>query len=280
MPALPLTDFHCHSVFSDGVLTPLELLDLAQQRGVRQLAITDHDSVRAYSPMLTKQAQQRQIALVTGCEFSCVWQRRNIHVLGLNMDLSHPSLMQAMASQATARQSRAAKITRVLQRLGFVLTLPEIQKLAGVGSIGRPHFAEYLVTSGQMPSAAVAFKRALGSGKPGDVKAEWPSLETVLGWITNAGGVAVVAHPLKYKMTLTKLRSLLDDFRQAGGQGIEVLTGFQEPARVSALVDLALRYELYGSAGSDFHRPGQPWAELGRLAALPERCTPIWQLWT
>ncbi len=280
MSALPITDFHCHSAFSDGVLTPLELLDLAQQRGVRQLAITDHDSVQAYSPTLTRQAQQLDIALVTGCEFSCVWQRRNIHVLGLNMDLSHPSLIQAMASQATARQSRAEKITQVLQRLGFALTLPEIQKIAGVGSIGRPHFAEHLVVTGQMPSTAAAFKRVLGSGKPGDVKADWPALETVLGWITKAGGVAVVAHPLKYKMTLTKLRSLLDDFRQAGGQGIEVLTGYQDPARVNTLADLALRYELYGSAGSDFHRPGQPWAELGRVACLPERCTPVWQLWT
>jgi predicted metal-dependent phosphoesterase TrpH len=185
-----------------------------------------------------------------------------------------------MTIQAQAREDRAEKITEVLQRLGFDVALPQVQALAGLGVVGRPHFAQHLVATGQIPSMTMAFKRVLGSGKPGDIKANWPTLETAVGWITDAGGIAVVAHPMKYNMTLTKLRALLSDFVAAGGQGLEVLTGYQDAQRINALADLAHRFDLYASAGSDFHQPGQPWAELGRVAALPDRCVPVWTLWS
>ena len=280
MPVLPATDFHCHSHFSDGALSPIELLELAKARDVRQLSITDHDTVNAYSSSLYASAASAGITLVTGCEISCQWQRRSIHVVGLNLDMASPSFDRAMTIQAKARENRAEKITEVLQRLGFDVMLPQVQALAGVGVIGRPHFAQHLVATNQMPSMAMAFKRVLGGGKPGDIKANWPTLETAVSWITDAGGVAVVAHPMKYKMTLTKLRGLLEEFVAAGGQGLEVLTGYQDAQRVSTLADLAQRYDLYASAGSDFHQPGQPWAELGRVAALPDRCVPVWTLWS
>jgi len=280
MSVPPSIDFHCHSHFSDGALSPLELLELAKAREVQQLAITDHDTVRAYSSQLHNAAATAGIKLVNGCEISCQWQRRSIHVVGLNLDLAAPSFGCAMTVQAQARNDRAEKIRDVLQRLGFDVALPQVQALAGRGVIGRPHFAQHLVSTNQMPSMAAAFKRVLGSGKPGDIKANWPTLETAVGWITDAGGVAVVAHPMKYKMTLTKLRALLEAFVAAGGQGLEVLTGYQDAQRVHTLADLAQRYSLYASAGSDFHQPGQPWAELGRVAALPERCIPVWNLWS
>ena len=280
MTAAPAFDFHCHSLCSDGALSPQALIELAAERGLQQLAITDHDTTAAYTRQLSDQATDAQITLVSGCELSCLWQRRSIHVVGLNIDLAHPVFVQAMGEQAQARDRRAEKITAVLQRMGFSLELAHIQRIAGDGVVGRPHFAEYLVRTNQMPSMAAAFKRALGAGKPGDIKAEWPALETVVGWISAAGGVAVVAHPLKYKMTLTKLRSLLTTFVEVGGQGMEVITGHQESNQTRTLADLAQRFELAASAGSDFHRPGQPWAELGRASALPEQCTPIWQLWS
>ena len=280
MSATPAIDFHCHSHFSDGALSPLELLDLAKARDIQQLAITDHDTVRAYSSRLDASAAAAGITLVTGCEISCQWQRRSIHVVGLNLDLADPSFSHAMAAQAQTREDRAEKITAVLQRLGFEVTLPQVRALAGLGVVGRPHFAQQLVATHQMPSMATAFKRVLGAGKPGDIKADWPTLETAVGWITDAGGVAVVAHPMKYNMTLTKLRALLDAFVAAGGQGLEVLTGYQDAQRINTLADLAQRYGLYASAGSDFHQPGQPWAELGRVAALPDRCNPVWSLWS
>ena len=280
MSALSAFDFHCHSLCSDGALTPHALIALAAERGLQQLAITDHDTTLAYTRQLADQARAAKITLISGCELSCVWQRRSIHIVGLNMDLAHPVFVQAMVEQAKARDRRAEKIIQALQRLGFSVSQEQIQAIAGQSMVGRPHFAEHLVRTKQMPSIGAAFKRALGAGKPGDIKADWPTLESVVGWISAAGGVAVVAHPFKYKMTLTKLRSLLEDFVELGGQGIEVITGHQQPNHTRTLTDLAQRFDLAASAGSDFHRPGQPWAELGRASALPERCTPIWKLWS
>jgi predicted metal-dependent phosphoesterase TrpH len=280
MSVLPAIDFHCHSHFSDGALSPMELLELAKARDVQQLAITDHDTVGAYALPLHASAASAGITLVTGCEISCQWQRRSIHVVGLNLDLASSDFGRAMTIQAQAREDRAEKITEVLQRLGFDVALPQVQALAGLGVVGRPHFAQHLVATGQIPSMTMAFKRVLGSGKPGEIKANWPTLETAVGWITDAGGIAVVAHPMKYNMTLTKLRALLSDFVAAGGQGLEVLTGYQDAQRINTLADLAHRFDLYASAGSDFHQPGQPWAELGRVAALPDRCVPVWTLWS
>ena len=280
MSVPPKFDFHCHSHFSDGALAPRDLLILAKERGVKRLAITDHDTVNGYSQRLRTQAVKLGLELINGCEISCQWQRRGIHVVGLNMNLSDPGFVQAMQTQGQARLRRAESITNVLQRLGFEVELSQVQRLAGNGTIGRPHFARHLVDTGQMPSMATAFKRVLGSGKPGDIKANWPALDTAVAWITQAGGIAVLAHPLKYKMTQTKLRSLLADFVQAGGQGMEVITGHQEPNKVRALTDLALSYDLYASAGSDFHNPGQPWAALGHVQTLPNSCRPVWEHWS
>jgi predicted metal-dependent phosphoesterase TrpH len=280
MSATRKFDFHCHSRFSDGSLAPVDLLILAKERGVELMAITDHDTVNGYSQTLQTQAAELGIELISGCEISCQWQRRGIHVVGLNMDLNDPVFRQAMQTQGQARLLRAESITNVLKRLGFEVELSQVQVLAGNGTIGRPHFARHLVDTGQMPSMATAFKRVLGGGKPGDIKANWPTLEAAVEWITQAGGVAVLAHPLKYKITMTKLRSLLADFVQAGGRGMEVITGHQEPNKVRALVDLALRHDLYASAGSDFHTPGQPWAALGHVQPLPESCRPVWEHWS
>ncbi len=273
-------DFHCHSHFSDGSLAPEELVRLALQREITHLSITDHDTVAAYSRTLEVLAANEGLSLITGCELSCQWQRRNIHIVGLNMDLRHAGYRQAMQQQSQARLGRGDSICAALQGLGFDVNLAAVQDLAAPGMIGRPHFAQYLVETQQMPSLAAAFKHVLGSGKAGDIKANWPGLETAVGWITQAGGVAVVAHPLKYKMTLTKLRSLLADFVAAGGQAMEVVTGHQDSSPTRTLADLAQRFDLHASAGSDFHRPGQPWAELGHVQPLPDRCQPVWELWS
>ena len=281
MPAIPSIDFHCHSHFSDGALSPQELLQLAKAREVQQLAITDHDTVGAYSPQLLAAAARRHHAgerLRNFLSVAASWHSRCRSESGFGGaglcpcdDAASPSSPRSCAKDPR----RAAAIGSRCH------ALPQVQALAGDGVIGRPHFAQHLVSTNQMPSMAAAFKRVLGSGKPGDIKANWPTLETAVGWITDAGGIAVIAHPMKYKMTLTKLRALLEAFVAAGGQGLEVLTGYQDAQRIDALADLAHRYDLYASAGSDFHRPGQPWAELGRVAALPDRCVlPVWTLWS
>ena len=152
MPALSVFDFHCHSLFSDGALTPNALIALAAERGVQQLAITDHDTTLAYTRQLADQARAATITLISGCELSCVWQRRGIHIVGLNMDIAHPVFVRAMVEQARARDRRAEKIIQALQRLGFSVSQEQIQAIAGQSVVGRPPFAEHLVRTKQMPS--------------------------------------------------------------------------------------------------------------------------------
>ena len=188
MPAIPSIDFHCHSVIFLMARCRhrncCSWLKLGKYSSWRSPTTTPF---RAYSPQLLAAAATAGITLVNGCEISCQWQRRGIHVVGLNLDLAAPGFALAMTLQAQTRHDRAEKIRDVLQRLGLDVALPQVQALAGDGVIGRPHFAQHLVSTNQMPSMAAAFKCVLGSGKPGDIKADWPTLETAVGWITDAG---------------------------------------------------------------------------------------------
>jgi hypothetical protein len=273
-------DFHMHSQHSDGSFSPHELLTLALERQVDQIAITDHDTISAYAELADSPvAEHADLKLIPGCEFSCLWSGRNIHVVGLNLDLQDSGLTQAMEVQASARADRAQSIANILERKGFKGTLQGAQANAAGGTIGRPHFAQYLIDAGYVKNMKQAFKQYLGAGKPGDVKANWPDLERACDWIRGAGGIAVLAHPMKYGITLTKLRKLCDEFSAVGGQGLEVISGAQDLVKTSTLATLATDFGFYASTGSDFHRPGQPWAELGKVPALPVSCTPIWQCW-
>ena len=271
-----IVDFHMHSQCSDGQLVPQELVDLAVTRGCAQIAITDHDTVAAYAEL---DLQSQPIRLVTGCEFSTQWQGREIHIVGLNLDLQAADLLDGLASQQQARSQRAERIAVQLARHGFVDAYAGALKFAQGTSVGRPHFARYLVELGAVANFQQAFKRYLAAGKPAYVRAEWATLEQVCSWIGDAGGVAVLAHPLKYKMTLTKLRALLTVFKAAGGSAIEVVSGAQQPEQTRRLAGLARQFGLQASIGSDFHQPGQPWAALGQVAPLPADCDPVWSGW-
>ena len=178
----------------------------------------------------------------------------------------------------------------MLARQGFSDALAQAKELAAGGSLGRPHFARYLVESGAVANPQQAFKRYLAVGKPAYVRTQWAEIVQVCGWISAAGGVAVLAHPLKYKVTLTKLRALLVAFKEAGGQGMEVISGAQTPDQTKRLATLAAQFGLHASVGSDFHQPGQPWAALGRvvsvagtlltrLVALVSSHPGMWSLW-
>jgi predicted metal-dependent phosphoesterase TrpH len=255
---------------------PQELVDLAVTRGCAQIAITDHDTVAAYTEL---NARRQPIKLITGCEFSSQWQGREIHIVGLNLDLQVAELLDGLAVQQRARSQRAERIAAQLSRHGFADAHAGALKLAQGASLGRPHFARYLVEIGAVANFQQAFKRYLAAGKPAYVRAEWAAIEQVCGWIAAAGGVAVLAHPLKYKMTFTKLRSLLTVFRDAGGSAIEVISGAQQPEQTRRMASLARQFGLQASVGSDFHQPGQPWAALGQVAPLPDDCHPVWSGW-
>ncbi len=270
-------DLHCHTTASDGSLSPPELLDLAQEREIDMLSITDHDTLNAYQQL--NQAYN-SIQIIPGIELSSQWNRRGVHIVGLNVGLSSPSILEAVEQQSNARYERAAKIAEKLERFGFTDCLAGALSFAsGPEQIGRPHFARYLVKIGAASNIQQAFKRYLGAGKAGDIKDQWATPETVIGWIRDAGGVAVLAHPTKYKLTRTKLIELLTDFKAAGGAAMEVISGSQLPSVTRDMARLCQDLGLDASCGSDFHAPNQEWAALGKVAPLPNNCTAVWQRW-
>jgi len=269
-------DLHCHTNISDGALTPNQLIALAIERGVDVLSITDHDTLDAYSVI---DAVPPQLQLIPGIEFSSQWRKQGIHIVGLNIDLCNETIINAATQQSDGRKLRAEKIAEKLKRLGFDNSLAGAQRYAG-SHIGRPHFAQYLVQIGAVKNNNQAFKKYLGAGKVGDIKDEWADLKTVVGWIHQAGGVAVLAHPKKYNLTRTKLVDLISAFCEAGGGAMEVISGLQIPSVTRDLAGLCNKFNLLASCGSDFHALDKKWAALGMVSQLPDGCIPVWEHWS
>jgi len=279
-----LIDFHTHSAASDGALSSRELVALARERNIAMLAITDHDTVAGYLAVATEVEREYNrnpaaMRLIPGIEFSCRWSGTTIHILGLGMDCAHPAMREGLARLEFARVERGKKIAGRLEALGFTGALAGALTAAGDSQLGRPHFSAWMVDRGHVADHNEAFDRYLGQGKTGDVKAFWPELAEVVGWIVAAGGVAVIAHPLKYKFTRMKLRRLVIDFVAAGGGGIEIASGYQTPDQTVQLRRLASEFSLEVSVGSDFHRDGTysppPGVELPVLAGLRG----VWERW-
>ncbi|MBT8084356.1 MAG: PHP domain-containing protein [Woeseia sp.] len=268
-------DLHCHTNVSDGQLSPAQLLERAAAQGVTHLAITDHDTVNAYPDLDCPVG----ITLIPGIELSTQWRNRGVHIVGLNIDVDNPVLQTGILQQQAARAQRARKIAARLVKQGLPDVHDEALAAAGGSNVGRPHFAQALVAQALVPDISAAFKKYLGDGKVGDVRDVWPDHDVVIEWIRAAGGIAVLAHPEHYKFTRTKLCELLRDFVAAGGTGIEVISGKQEEKITRKLATLADDFGLLASVGSDFHRPGTSWSELGCCAPLPAQCQPVWSQW-
>jgi len=272
-----LFDLHCHTTASDGALAPAELLARARDNGVGCVAITDHDTLDAYRQL--GDSCTVGVSLCHGIELSATWHGRSVHIVGLNLRLDCDGLQQALVTQRQSRLLRAEIIAKRLAQKGIRDALAGATAIAGNGMIGRPHFAKFLVASGKVRDEQQAFHRYLGQGKPGDVESGWPSVATVTAWIREAGGTAVLAHPGHYRMTNSKLGVLADEFVRAGCTAMEVVSGRQAPALTRKLADLANAKQLLASTGSDFHRPGPAWSELGRQSALPDDVSPVWDSW-
>lgn len=268
-----ICDFHSHTNFSDGVLTPRELLDRAIANGVDVLSVTDHDTIDAYEHLPQTRSGLR---LVPGIELSTQWGSTGIHVLGLNIDLKSEAIKTAARVQSETRLERARRISDKLEKKGIEDAFSGALKLSPGGYIGRPHFARHLVNTGKAGSMSSAFKKYMGDGKAGDVKKHWAELHQVIQWIRGANGIAVLAHPLKYKLTRTRLKKLLDHFIEAGGQGMEVISGRQLPNQTKDMAQLCEHKNLLASCGSDFHAPGNHRADLGAFTPLPDSVTPVW----
>ncbi|WP_292758986.1 PHP domain-containing protein, partial [Methylophaga sp. UBA2689] len=266
-------DLHCHSTASDGALSPKALVERAVQQGVDVLALTDHDGTEGITAALEAAADQ-PLTLVPGVEISVSWNSSTVHIVGLNIDIENAKLQNGLANIRQYRQQRAEQIAQRLEKSGISGALEGAGKYASKTMLGRMHFAQFLVEQGHASNAKDVFKRFLVRGKPGYVPGQWTDLESAVEWIIEAGGQAVIAHPLRYKMTGTKLRRLIDDFKTAGGQAIEVSSGHQHPDQLRNVAALAKHYELLASCGSDFHGPEQTWSELGRFLPLPASCKP------
>jgi predicted metal-dependent phosphoesterase TrpH len=256
-------------------LSPFDLVARAAEQGVTHLALTDHDTTSGLAEAGVV-AQEKGITLISGIELSCVWRSRTIHIVGLDFDVQSEAFIAALERQSDNRWARARAIDDKLGSLNVPNLLKRATEASGGDVPGRPHFAEILVEAGVVRNPAQAFKRHLGSGKPGDVKAFWPELPEVVRWITGAGGIAVLAHPRKYHLTATKLRELTADFRRAGGRAIEVSTSGQSSGDLGFVSELCRRENLLASQGSDFHFPGASWCELGRVMKMPDGLEPVW----
>lgn len=268
-------DLHCHSTASDGALSPSALVERAASRGVTHLSLTDHDTIAGLAEAQAA-ARAEGIVMIPGVELSCLWKSRTIHIVGLDFDPEEEGFRHALEQQNENRWARARMIAERLGKLGIDDLLTRASEAAGGDVPGRPHFARVLTEAGVVRNTAQAFKRYLGSGKVGDVKAFWPELSEVVRWILEAGGVAVLAHPRKYQLTATKLRELTADFRRAGGQAIEVSTSGQSSGDLGFLAELCRKENLLASQGSDFHFPGAPWCELGKIMKMPDGLEPVW----
>lgn len=271
-----LIDFHTHSTASDGELTPLALLERACERNIECFAITDHDTVAGYLSV-REASQAMALTLISGVEFSCQWSGVTVHIVGLNMDVEHPAMRQGLDRLMQARLDRGAKIASRLHKLGFPAALEGAVAEAGSSQLGRPHFASWMLQQAHVATISEAFDKYLGQGKPGDVKAFWPELAEVTAWIVAAGGTAVIAHPLKYKLTRSKLRRLVADFKIAGGSAVELINGRQTADQTAVLRRLAQECDLAISAGSDFHRDTVYGADLGVELRVPEGLKSVWQ---
>jgi len=268
-------DLHCHSTASDGTLTPGDLVACAATAGVDVLALTDHDTVDGILEA-GEAAVRYGLQFVPGIEISVTWQGRTIHLVGLHVDPGNRQLCSGLQALQSFRQWRAEEIGRRLEKYGISNTYAAAGSLSGGGILSRTHFARVLVQEGYGNSLQKIFKRFLVPNKPGYVPGKWASLEEAVTWIVEAGGQAVIAHPARYRLTTSKLRLLVEEFRECSGTAMEVVSGCHSRDDVHRMAQFVVRHKLLASQGSDYHGPDKPWVRLGKLPGLPAHCVPIW----
>ncbi len=270
-------DLHTHSTASDGRLSPTDLVSRAVDYGVDVLALTDHDGIEGLDEARDK-AESAGIQFVNGIELSVTWNKRTVHLVGLNFDPNSLPLQVGIKTLQDFREVRAKEIALKLDKAGISGAYEGAWSFSDGKMLGRMHFAQFLVQSGHAKDIHQVFKRYLVNNKPGHVTGDWASLQEAVSWITGAGGVAVIAHPARYNLTRSKLRKLISDFVAVGGQGIEVVSGSHDVNEMKTMACHAHDFDLYASSGSDFHDPDFPWNRLGKLPDLPHKCKPVWDL--
>ncbi|MCF8211198.1 MAG: PHP domain-containing protein [Rhodoferax sp.] len=276
MNTLQNADLHCHSVVSDGTLTPEELAARASGNGVALWALTDHDEIGGQSRAAAA-AKALGMQYLTGVEISVTFIGQTVHIVGLGFDPDNAALVAGLHQTRGGREARAQQMAQGLAKVGIQGAFDGALKFVGNPElISRTHFARFLVETGVCKETNEVFRKYLTEGKPGYVPHRWASLKDAVTWIINAGGVAVVAHPARYKFTPNEEFALFTEFRSHGGRGVEVVTGSHSPAEYLVYADAAREYGLFASRGSDFHSPMESHTELGTLPFLPDNLTPVW----
>lgn len=270
-------DLHCHSVVSDGTLAPEDLALRAKNNGVELWALTDHDEIggqqRAYHA-----AQACGLPYLTGTEISVTFINRTVHIVGLGFDVDHPALVAGLAATRAGRIERAKAIANDLAKVGIGgVWEGALRFVSNPELISRTHIARYLVEAGICDDTSEVFRRFLVKGKPGHVPHRWAQLGDAVKWIIDAGGMAVIAHPGRYAFTPTEELALFTEFKQHGGQGVEVMTASHTLSDRIKYTQMAQEFELYASRGSDFHCPHESRVDLGQLPDLPGQLKPIWE---
>ncbi len=274
-PALN-ADLHCHSVVSDGTLTPEALAARAKAGGVELWALTDHDEIGGQQRALDA-ARAVGMAYLTGTEISVSFAGRVVHIVGLGFNHHDAELAAGLRATRGGRGARAREMAAGLAEAGIHGAFDGALKYVGNPElISRTHFARFLVDAGHCSDVSEVFRRFLTEGKPGFVPHKWAALKDAVGWITRAGGMAVIAHPGRYGFTPTEEYALITEFIGHGGRGIEVVTGSHTAAEFVSYADTALEFGLLASRGSDFHSPDESRVDLGTLPPLSGRLTPVW----
>jgi predicted metal-dependent phosphoesterase TrpH len=277
-PLLLNADLHCHSTVSDGTLPPEEVAARAKANGVELWALTDHDEVGGLRRAASA-AQAVGLPFVTGCEISVTFAGQTVHIVGLGFDAADPALLAGLAATRGGREQRAREMAANLAQIGIEDCFEGALKYVGNPElISRTHFARHLVERGVCADTSEVFRKYLTEGRPGYVPHRWASLADAVRWIDGAGGVAVIAHPGRYKFTPTEEYALFSEFKAHGGRGVEVVTGSHAASDYAKYADMALEFGLLASRGSDFHGPGESRTDLGRLPDLPGSLTPVWSV--
>jgi predicted metal-dependent phosphoesterase TrpH len=271
-------DLHAHSTASDGTLSPAELMQHAHAAGVNVMALTDHDTTAGIAEARDT-ATQLGMEFIPGIELSVTWDNRTVHIVGLGIDENSEPIQAGIKKLMDFRQWRAEEIGRRLEKVGYPDMYEKAKAYSNGRLIGRVHFARALVAAGHADTVGAVFKKFLVGGKPGFVPGAWAELSDVVKWIREAGGRAIIAHPARYDMTRTKLRQLIADFKELGGEGFEVCSGSHSKDDVNTMAQHARDFDLLASAGSDFHGPENPWVNLGQLAPIPQGLKPVWHDW-
>jgi predicted metal-dependent phosphoesterase TrpH len=273
-------DLHCHSVVSDGTLTPEQLAARASANGVELWALTDHDEIGGQARALAA-AKAHGMKYLTGVEISVTFAGETVHIVGLGFDANSPVMQDGLGATRGGRGPRAMEMAAGLAAAGIPGAYEGALKFVGNPAlISRTHFARFLVESGVCKDTYEVFRRYLTEGKPGYVPHRWAALKDAVQWITQTGGVAVIAHPGRYKFTANEEYALFSEFKAHGGQAVEVVTGSHTVAEYVEYADVAREFGLAASRGSDFHSPDESHTDLGTLPYLSGNLTPVWELLT